>query len=135
VRWYAVIAGAALIALAFFAATRVADTREGLVAEVVLLFSALAGIGLLVYGLAARDRPDLKGEPRTTPVAAPDLTRPRSSRDLLAGAGGVVLAIGLVTGLALSGGPLWAGLGFALLLPMLAGSVYLFVRYLRSPGR
>ncbi len=126
------MAGAALVGLAFFAATRVADTREGLVAEVVLLFSALAGIGLLVYGLAARAGPAPATAPAGAGDARPTAIAPRSNRDLATGVGGVVLTIALVTGLALSGGPLWAGLGFALLLPMLAGSVYLFVRYLRS---
>jgi hypothetical protein len=134
-RWVAATAGSALVVVAFFAATRVADTREGLIAEVVLLFSALAGIGLLVYGLTAR--------PRATPATAGASSRgaqtaspkAKSGRDLLTGIGGVGLAVALVSGLALTGGPLWAGLGFALLLPMLAGSVYLFVRYLRSPGR
>lgn len=38
----------------------------------------------------------------------------------------------LLGGLALSGGGLWLGLGFALLLPMIAGSVYLCVRFLRA---
>jgi hypothetical protein len=134
-RWSAVAAGAAFIGLAFFAATRVADTREGLIAEVVLLFAALAGIGLLVYGLAGRQRPVTNPSPTVAEITAAPAARPRSNRDLLTGAGGVVLAVALVTGLALSGGPLWAALGFALLLPMLAGSVYLFVRYLRSAGR
>jgi mannose/fructose/N-acetylgalactosamine-specific phosphotransferase system component IIC len=46
--------------------------------------------------------------------------------------GGLVLAVVLLAGLSVSGGALWAGLGFALLLPMIAGSVYLCVRFLRS---
>ena len=53
-------------------------------------------------------------------------------RDLLLGAGGIAVALVLLTGLAVSGGPLWAGFGLAILLPMLAGSVYLCVRYLRA---
>ena len=56
----------------------------------------------------------------------------RSLRDLALGAGGIVLGGVLLTGLAFSGGPLWASLGLALLLPMLAGSIYLCVRFLRS---
>jgi hypothetical protein len=61
--------------------------------------------------------------------------QPRSRRDLVTGAGGVALGVALLAGLALSGGILWLVLGFALLLPMLAGSVYLFVRFLRSASR
>ena len=122
------------MALAFAAATRVTDTREGLIAEVILLFAALAGIGLLVYGLTARR--GLSAAPRP-PARALDAAPPlaRSRRDLLTGAGGVALGAGLMAGLASSGGILWLALGFALLLPMLAGSVYLFVRFLRSASR
>jgi hypothetical protein len=134
VRWLSLVAGAALMALAFAAATRVTDTREGLIAEVILLFAALAGIGLLVYGLTARrGLSAAPGPPVRALDAAPPLTRSR--RDLLTGAGGVALGAVLLAGLALSGGILWLALGFALLLPMLAGSVYLFVRFLRSASR
>jgi hypothetical protein len=134
VRWLPLVAGAALIAVAFAAATRVADTREGLIAEVVLLFAALAGIGLLVYGLAARrGLAAAPGAAALTVDSAPQ--QPRSRRDLVTGAGGVALGVALLAGLALSGGILWLVLGFALLLPMLAGSVYLFVRFLRSASR
>ena len=48
-RWLSVIAGVALLALAIAAVTRVADTREGLVAEIVTLLGALAGVSLLIY--------------------------------------------------------------------------------------
>jgi hypothetical protein len=134
VRWLPLVAGAALIAVAFAAATRVADTRDGLIAEVVLLFAALAGIGLLVYGLAARrGLAAAPGAAALTVESAP--LQPRSRRDLVTGAGGVALGVALLAGLALSGGILWLVLGFALLLPMLAGSVYLFVRFLRSASR
>ena len=130
-RWLAIVAGVALIALAIAAATRVADTREGLVAEVVTLLGALAGVSLLIYGLAARPRPQAAApETRTAPtLAAP---RGRSSRDLLLGAAGIALALILLGGLAISGGLLWAAFGLALLLPMLAGCVYLCLRYLRA---
>lgn len=136
-RWLSLVAGAALIALAFAAATKVADTREGLVAEVILLFAALAGIGLLIYGLAARRGLTERRLPAGTPaqVVAAARAQPRSTRDLFTGVGGVALAVVLLAGLALSGGMLWVGLGFALLLPMLAGSVYLFVRYMRGASR
>jgi hypothetical protein len=134
VRWLSLVAGAALMALAFVAATRVADTREGLIAEVILLFAALAGIGLLIYGLAARrGLAAAPGPPARVADGAPP--QKRSRRDLLTGAGGVALGAALLAGLALSGGFMWLRLGFALLLPMLAGSVYLFVRFLRSASR
>lgn len=119
-----------MVILAFAAATRVADTREGLVAEVVTLLAGLAGVGLLIYGFTAgrMDRGEATG-PRPPAPAAP---RPRTRRDLLLGVGGIAVALGLLTGLALSGGPLWAGFGLVLLLPMIAGSVYLCLRFLRA---
>ena len=136
-RWVALIAGIDLIGIAIGAVTRVSDTREGLVAEIVTLFAALAGISLLIYGLAARPRP--AGPRQTAPHAttAADGTcaaapAPRTRRDLVIGGAGVVLGSVLFTGLAVSGGPLLAVFGLALLLPMLAGSVYLCVRYLRA---
>jgi hypothetical protein len=127
----AIVGGAALVVVAFAAATQVADTREGLVAEVITLLASLVGVGLLLYGLTAR---------RTTPTmeairpthGSPPTQRPRTARDLLLGAGGIALAVILVAGLAFSGGTFWAVLGLALLLPMISGSVYLFVRFLRA---
>jgi hypothetical protein len=129
-RWLALVSGIALIAVAVTAVTRVSDTREGLVAEVITLLGALAGLTLLIYGLAARPRELSTGARRpTVPAAA---LRTRSPGDLRLGAAGLVLALLLLVGLAFSGGMLWAALGFALLLPMIAGSVYLCVRYLRA---
>jgi len=120
----------ALVALAFAAATRVTDTREGLVAEVITLLGGMAGVGLLIYAFAARRRP---GRRQDDPTPKSSVTGGRRSlRDLAFGAGGIVLGVVLLTGLAFSGGPLWASLGLALLLPMLAGSIYLCVRFLRS---
>lgn len=52
--------------------------------------------------------------------------------DLAYGIAGVVVAVVLVSGLALSAGPMLAVFGLALLLPMIAGCVYLCVRYLRA---
>jgi hypothetical protein len=130
-RWLALVAGVALVALAAGAVTRVADTREGLIAEIVTLLAALAGVSLLIYGLTARRRTPAQRLPAHGQPAAPH-PRPRTSRDLVLGAAGVLLALALLAGLAVSGGPLWAGLGLALLLPMLAGSVYLCLRFLRS---
>jgi hypothetical protein len=122
--------GFALIVLAFAAASRVTDSRAGLVAEIVTLLGGLAGIVLLTYAFAARPR---HAKPSARAAAPrPPAPRPRSDRDLLLGATGVLLAIVLVSGLAISGGILWAGFGLALLLPMIAGSVYLCVRFLRA---
>ena len=115
--------------LAFAAVTRVSDTREGLIAEVITLLAAIAGIGLLIYGLAARK--DVPPAPTQARRAEP-AERRRSPRDLGLGVGGLALAVILLSGLAASGGLLWSGFGFALLLPMIAGCVYLCVRFLRS---
>ena len=137
-RRISLVAGAALVILAFGAATRVSDTREGLIAEVVTLLGGLAGVGLLVYGLTVRRRASQAPTPYVPREgAAPgerggEIPRPRSTRDILLGAGGITLALILLSGLAVSGGGLWAGLGLALLLPMIAGSVYLCVRFLRA---
>lgn len=128
VRAATLVAGAALVIVAFAAATRVADTREGLVAEVVTLLSGLVAVALLMYGLAAR-----RGQtpaPRSAPQ--PGVARPRTTRDLALGAGGLTLALILLVGLEVSGGPLWAGLGLVLLLPMISGCVYLCARFLRA---
>jgi len=130
VRWLAVVAGMALIAIAVAAVTRVSDTREGLIAEVITLLSALAGISLAIYGFAARHRPGLA--PTTAAILVEPQSRARSSRDLKLGSGGIALSVVLMVGLAISGGFLWAALGLALLLPMISGSVYLCVRYLRA---
>lgn len=117
--------------IAFAAATRVADTREGLIAEVITLLASLVGVGLLVYALTARGGNPLAPRARG-PVETGSQARPRTRRDLVLGAAGVALALFLVTGLALSGGALWATFGLLLLVPMIAGSVYLCVRYLRA---
>ena len=115
--------------LAVAAVSRVADTREGLIAEVVTLLAALGAVSLLIYGLAARR--DFRPRP-TPPRPAVPAHVPRSRRDAALGVGGLVLAAVLLTGLGISGGLLWAGFGLGLLLPMIAGSVYLCVRFFRS---
>ena len=129
-RWPAVAAGAVLVVVAFAAATRVEDSREGLLAEIVLLFSGLSGICLLVYGRAARrglaPAPRLGGD---RPAPAP---RARSRNDVVLGGAGIAVSVVLLAGLAFSGDALLAALGLVLLLPMIAGSVYLCLRYLRS---
>jgi hypothetical protein len=133
VRWPALLAGFVLVAVAFAAATRVSDTREGLFAEIVTLLGGLAGVSLLIYGLAARSRSRTRtGTAVTSSSAPPRVPRPRSRNDILLGAGGIALAIVLLGGLALSAGLWWGLLGLVLLLPMIAGSVYLCLRYLRA---
>src|SRR5215467_12193497 len=119
------------MALAFGAATQVADTRVGLGAEVVTLLGGAVGISLLIYAFAARPRPQPASPPSRAPSAKP-AAQPRTNRDLALGAGGIGLAVVLLAGLAVSGGPLLAGFGLALLVPMLAGSVYLCVRFFRA---
>jgi hypothetical protein len=132
-RWLALGVGVLLMALAFAAATRVADTREGLIAEVVTLLSALAGISLVLYGMFAR----LVHAPRTSSRSVPGPPAPsvRPVRDLLVGGAGITLTVVLLVGLAASAGIQWAGLGAVLLLPMLAGSAYLVGRFVRAPER
>jgi len=61
-------AGFALIVLAFAAASRVTDTRAGLVAEIVTLLGGLAGIGLLTYAFAARLRNANRPSPQPSPL-------------------------------------------------------------------
>ena len=124
-----------MVVVAFVAGSRVADTRQGLVAEVIALLAGLVGISLVLYGLFANIRLSTPGHtaPRASPAAAP-VSVP-SARDLVLGAGGLALAALLLSGLGISGGLQWAGLGLILLLPMVAGSVYLCVRFIRAPRR
>lgn len=117
-----------LICVAFAAATRVADTREGLIAEVVTLLGGLAGISFVLYGLFVGTR-------RPVPTPVQRSTQPaaiRPARELAIGSGGLLLAAVLLSGLAISGGWQWAALGLVLLLPMIAGSTYLCARFLRA---
>jgi hypothetical protein len=127
-RWLALVAGAGLIALAFGAATRVADTREGLIAEVITLMAGLFGVSLLLYGLlagAARPAP----RPLTSPAAP---VRPPSRKEFTIGAAGLGLAVLLIGGLAITAGWELAALGTVMLLPMIAGSGFLCGRYLQA---
>jgi hypothetical protein len=127
-----VACGLVLVAIAFIAGAQVADTREGLIAEVITLFAGLGGVGLLLYGLVPR-RQDIRPTPATR--RAPLRSRRRTANDLVIGGAGIVVAAVLFVGLAVSGGWLWALLGGALLIPMVAGSAYLVVGFARSPQR
>lgn len=127
-------AGVILIAAAFAAATRVADTREGLVYEVVTLFAALAGVSLLLYGLVAtlgRSAPP----PPSPPTAVRAGGQVHNSAELLVGGSGLLVAAILLAGIAATAGVLWLVLGSILLLPMIAGCAYLCIRFARGPKR
>ena len=132
-RWIAIVVGLAFVTIAFVAAGRVADTREGLIAEVITLFAGLVGVLVLLYGLVP------KRQTTTSAVSAPARTlkpsRPRSANDLLMGCAGLLLAAVLLTGLVMSGGWLWATIGGLLLLPMVAGCVYLCAAFAAARER
>ena len=129
----AIACGVMLIAVAFVAASNVADTRQGLIAEVVTLLSGLAGAGLLLYGLVPKRhvqvQPAAQAQSAATPVTL------RSANDLLMGAGGLLIAAALLTGLSVSGGWGWTLLGAVLLSPMIIGCCYLIAAFLRAPQR
>jgi hypothetical protein len=128
-RRLSLIAGIALIVLAFGAGTRVADTREGLIAEVITLLAAVAGITLVLYGMFAGARP---GPPRAPVMRPSEQARLPSRRDFAAGSAGLLVAAVLIGGLVVTAGLQWAAWGSVLLLPMIAGSFYLCGRYLRA---
>jgi len=134
VRWLALAAGAVFVIIAFLAGGRVADTREGLIYEVIALLAGLAGVSLVLYGWVAPAARARAGIPRP-PVAPPPPVRIRSANELLIGGGGLVIAAILITGIAFSAGVLWALMGLALLLPMVIGCGYLCLRFLRAPER
>jgi hypothetical protein len=134
VRWLALGAGAVFVIIAFLAGGRVADTREGLIYEVIALLAGLAGVSLVLYGWVAPAARAHAGIPRP-PVAPTPPVRIRSANELLIGGGGLVIAAVLITGIAFSAGVLWALMGLALLLPMVIGCGYLCLRFLRAPER
>jgi hypothetical protein len=127
VRLLPLLAGIVLVAIAFGAATQVANTREGLIAEVITLLAGLAGISLVLYGVFARASP--------VPVSAlpgpPAPARPPSAREFATGVAGLGLAAILIGGLAITAGWQWAALGSVVLLPMIVWSAYFCARFLR----
>ncbi|HEY8862638.1 MAG TPA: hypothetical protein VIO37_00515 [Candidatus Dormibacteraeota bacterium] len=127
-RRISLIAGIVLIAIAFAAATRVANTREGLIAEVVTLLAGLVGMTLVFYGLFAGARP--AASPSRPKPRAP--ARPPSARDFALGATGLGLAVLLIGGWGMSAGWQWAALSVVVLLPMIVGSAVLCIRFLRA---
>jgi len=132
-RWIAALAGLALVAIAFIAASRVADTREGLIAEVVTLFAGLVGVLLLLYGLVPKRAAGARDATPASP--SPRRAGPRSANDLLLGSAGLLVVAVLLTGLVMSGGWQWAVIGALLLLPMIAGCVYLCAAFMAAPER
>jgi hypothetical protein len=134
VRWLALGTGAVLVTVAFLAGSRVADTREGLIFEVIALFAGLGGVSLVLYGwVAGAARAHTPRPP--PPVASPPPVQIRSANELLIGGAGLVVATGLVIGIALSAGTLWAAMGLVLLMPMVIGSAFLCLRFLRASQR
>ncbi|GAC1508738.1 MAG: hypothetical protein NVS1B3_10230 [Candidatus Dormibacteraceae bacterium] len=126
-RWLSLIAGVGLVAIAFGAATRVSNTREGLIAEVITLLAGLLGVSLVLFGLVGRRPPSAPAAPRLpVPGAAPTV------RQFAIGAAGLGLAAILVGGSGISAGWQWAALSSVLLLPMIVGSAVLCVRFLRA---
>jgi hypothetical protein len=134
VRWLALAAGAGLVTVAFFAGSRVADTREGLISEVVALFAGLGGVSLILYGWVAANIRN-QSPPAGTSVRSSPAPKVPSANDLLIGSSGLLIAAVLVVGIGLSAGVLWAALGLVLLLPMVIGSAFLCLRFWRSPER
>ena len=132
-RWLALAVGAILVTIAFLAGARVADTRNGLVFEVIALLAGLAGVSLLMYGWVAATLQAHAVSP-PPPIHKPPV-QVRSANELLIGAGGVFVAAVLVVGIGLSAGPEWALLGLVLLLPMVIGCTYLCLRFFRAPKR
>jgi hypothetical protein len=134
VRWAALGAGVILVVAAFLAGSRVADTREGLIYEVVTLLAGLAGVSLLLYGLVA-PMSRAGGTPQSPRVAPPATQRVHNAGELLVGVAGLVISAVLLGGIAATAGWLWALLGGVLLLPMIAGCVYLSVSFARAERR
>jgi hypothetical protein len=133
VRWPALAAGTGLVAIAFLAGSRVEDTRQGLISEVVALFAGLGGVSLILYGwVAANIR---TRSPGAGPVKSSPEPQVRTANDLLIGSSGLLVAAVLLTGIGLSAGVQWAALGLVLLLPMVVGSAFLCIRFWRSPDR
>ena len=134
-RWLALASGVLLVVIAFVTGAQVADTRQGLIFEVVALLAGLAGVSLLLYGLLAdRSHARLSLSPQPATTGQPQSTI-RSANELLIGSSGLVLSAVLITGLGVSAGLQWALLGLILLLPMVIGAGYLCLRFIRGPER
>ncbi len=133
-RWLALGAGVVLVAVAFVAASHVANTREGLVSEVVTLLAALTGVSLLLYGLVATLSSSRPSAPAPTTVSKVG-EQVHNAAELLIGGMGILVAATLLIGIAITASALWALLGAVLLLPMIAGCLYLCFSFARGPRR
>src|SRR5258708_6484367 len=127
-RWAALAMGVILVVVAFLAGSRVADTREGLIYEVVTLLAGLGGVSVWRSGLVAR-RSRAGRTPQSPPAAPPVTQGVHNAGELLVGVAGLVISAVLVGGIAVTAGLLWALLGGVLLLPMIAGCGYLCVSF------
>lgn len=130
----ALVAGVVFIGAAFAAATRVANTREGLIFEVVTLFAGLAGVILLIYGLVTTLGHRALGS-SGPPVSARPENRTHNAAELLVGGSGLAVAAILLGGIAATAGVLWTLLGAIMLLPMIVGCAYLCFAFARGPHR
>jgi hypothetical protein len=127
VRWLSLVTGIGLIAIAFGAAARVTNTREGVIAEVITLLAGLLGVSLVLFGLVGGRPARARSAPRSpAPAGVP------SARQFAVGAAGIALAAILIGGSGISAGWQWAALSAVLLLPMIVGSVVLCARFLRA---
>jgi hypothetical protein len=133
-RWAALGAGVILVVVAFLAGSRVADTREGLIYEVVTLLAGLAGVSLLLYGLVA-PMSRAGRTPQSLRIAPPATEKVHNAGELLVGVAGLVISAVLIGGIAATAGFSWALLGGVLLLPMIAGCIYLCVSFARAERR
>jgi hypothetical protein len=133
-RWLTLAAGVVLVAIAFFAASHVANTREGLVSEVITLLAALIGVSLLLYGLVATLSSSRSSAPAPAPVTKVS-EHVHNAAELVVGALGILVAATLLVGIAVTASALWALLGAVLLLPMIAGCSYLCFAFARGPRR
>jgi hypothetical protein len=134
VRWLALASGAVLVAVAFLAGAGVADTRQGLVFEVIALLAGLAGVSLILYGWVAPAARAYPARPDQAVTLAAQV-KIRSANELLVGGGGLVVVAILVIGIGLSAGIGWSLMGMLLLLPMSIGCTYLCLRFFRAPQR
>jgi hypothetical protein len=133
-RWPALGAGVVLVAVAFLAAGHVADTRAGLISEVITLFAALTGVSLLLYGLVATlssSRPNAPARPVVTKVGE----QVHNAAELLVGGTGILVAATLLVGIGITASAGWALLGAVMLLPMIVGCLYLCYAFARGPRR
>jgi hypothetical protein len=91
----------------------------------------------LLYGLVAtlgRSAPPPPSLP-SPPTGVHAEGQVHNSAELVVGGSGLLVAAILLAGIAATAGVLWLVLGSILLLPMIAGCVYLCVRFARGPKR